>query len=179
RDPTEWIEDQVPRPDVVHLATAEPGLEMCDAARRQAPQVVARRAALLRAADRFPLEEIVGAALRPRAGHTAVRRDDPRPAADEEQGRLRLTVGRLREQQPSVAGGPERVPDIAVRRLGADEEAGPLRRLAIDAVEVGEAVALGVDDADARLACPVDVLPPLLAQVRLEGFLVGAEVDDP
>ena len=60
RLPAERAEDQVPRPDVLDLATAEAGLEMGDAAGRQAPQVVARGARLTRRADGLPLEEVVG-----------------------------------------------------------------------------------------------------------------------
>src|SRR5262249_5531137 len=59
----ESIERQVPGADIADLATPEPGLEVGDATGRQTPQVVARGALLARAADRFPLEQVVRPAL--------------------------------------------------------------------------------------------------------------------
>ena len=116
-----------------------------------------------------------------RAGrrHAAVRLDDARPAAHEEERRLRLAVGRLGEQEPGAAGRPERVPDVAVGLLGPDQEAGPVGGLAVDPVELAQPVALGVDDHDAARPRLVHVLAPLLAQVAQQGRLVGAQVDDP
>src|SRR5688500_16926791 len=38
---SERVEDEVPRADVAHLAASEPRLEVGDAPRREAPQVVA------------------------------------------------------------------------------------------------------------------------------------------
>ena len=62
--------------------------------------------------------------------------------------------GGLGEEQPGVAGRGERVPHVAIRRLGPDEEAGPVRGLAVDPVELAEPVAVGVDDRDARRSGP-------------------------
>ena len=116
-------------------------------------------------ADGLPLEQVVGPRLAAGRGHPAVRLDDPRPGPDEEERRLRLTVRRLGEQQPGAAARGERLPDVAVGRFGADQEAGTVRGLAVDPVELAEAVAVRVDHGDPRGPCLVDVLAPLLAQV--------------
>jgi hypothetical protein len=92
--------------------------------------------------------------------------------------RTKNSVG-LGEQQAGTAGGTVRVPHVAVGRLGADEEPGTVGRLAVDPVELPEAVALGIDHDHAARLCLVDVLAPLLAQVAPQRLLVGAEVDDP
>ena len=145
---------------------------------REAPQVVGRRALLPRAPDRLPLEQVVGARVGAGLGHAAVRLHDPRPGADEEQRRDRAAVGELGEQQPCVPRRPEGVPHVAVRGLGPDQEPGPVRRLAVDRVELVEALGARVDDAHAAGLRLVHVLAPLLAQVAPQGGLVGREVDD-
>src|SRR6185369_2762877 len=177
--PPQRVEDEVPCPDVPHLAPTEAGLEVGDPAGREAPQVVARRPLLARRPDRLPLEEVVGPRVAAGPGHSAIRLDDARSAADEEQRRDRLAVLRLGEQQPGEAVRRERVPDVAVGLLGPDQEPGPVGGLAVDRVELAEAVTVGVDDRHARAAGLVHVLPPLLSEVAPERVLVGAEVDDP
>jgi hypothetical protein len=175
----ERVEDQVPRPDVLHLASTEAGLEVGDPAGREAPQVVARRALLARRPDRLPLQEVVRPRVAAGRRHPAVRLDDARPAADEEQRRDGLAVLRLGEQQPGQAVRGERLPDVAVGLLGPDQEAGPGRRLLVDPVELRQPVASGVDDRHAGAPGLVHVLPPLLAEIAPEGVLVGGEIDDP
>ena len=127
---------------------------MGDPAGREAPQVVARGALLARRADRLPLQEVVGPRVGAGRGHPAVRLDDARPAPDEEQRRDGLAIGGLGEQQPGEARRRERLPDVAVGRLGADQEAGPVGGLAVDPVELAEPVAVGVDDDDAARSAP-------------------------
>ena len=97
-------------------------------------------------ADGLPLEQVVGPRLAAGRGHPAVRLDDPRPGPDEEERRLRLAVRRLGEQEAGTAARGERLPDVAVRRFGTDQEAGPVGGLAVDPVELAEAVAVRVDD---------------------------------
>ena len=138
---------------------------MGDPTGREAPQVVARRALLARRPDRFPLEQVIRPRLPARGGHPAVRLDDPRPAANQEERREWLAIGRLGEQEPGKAVRPVGLPDVAIGPLAADEEAGPIRRLAVDLVELREPVTLGVDDDDPGGPGLVDVLPPLLAEI--------------
>src|SRR5207342_2219857 len=121
----------------------------------EAPQVVARRAALAGRADRLPLEQVVGTRLATFGGHPAIRLDHPRTAADEKEHGQGIAAGALREEQPRVAGRSEGLPDVAVGALGADQEPGPVGRLAVDAVEVTEPVAADVDHFDPAGACLV------------------------
>ena len=86
--------------------------------------------------------------------------------------------GRLREEQSCLARRREGVPDVAIRALGPDEEAGPVRGLAIDPVELREPGPIAVDHDDPARAGLVHVLTPLLAQVAPQGGFVGAQVDD-
>ena len=72
---------------------------------------------------------------------------------------------------------PERVPHVAVGGLGPDQEPGPVRGLAVDPVEVVEALGPGVDDPHAARPRLVHVLAPLLAQVAPQRRLVRREVD--
>src|SRR4029453_14241794 len=82
--PTRRAQHEVPGADVADLAPAEPGLEVGDPARGEAPEVVARRALLARGPDRLPFQEVVGPCPPACRGHPAVRLDHARPAADEE-----------------------------------------------------------------------------------------------
>src|SRR5207247_681740 len=177
--PSGRIEDQVPRPDVLDLAAAEPGLEMGDAAGREAPQGVRRGVLLSGRADRLPFQEVVRPRLAAIERHPAVWLDDPRPTADEEKGCERLPAGATGEEETRVAGGRECLPDVAIRPLRPDQEAGPVRRLAVHAVELGQRAPVGVAHRDPQVPGLVDVLPPLLAQIAPEPVLVGGQVDDP
>ena len=113
--PTEPVEHEIPGADIADLSPAEAGLEMGDATCGQAPQVVRGRAGLARRADRLPLEQVVRTRVGAGLGHAAVRLDNAVPAAHEEQGRQRLAIRRLGEQQPGAAARPVGVPDVAVR----------------------------------------------------------------
>ena len=177
--PADRVQHQVPAPDVPDLAAAEPGLEVGDARVREPPQVVGRGAFLAGAPDRLPLEEVVGAQVGPRDRHPAVRLDDAPSAAHEEEARERRAVRADGEEDAGPAGGPERRVDVPVRLLDPDEKAGPVGRLAVDRVEGPDRVARQLDDGHAVGARLVDVLAPLLAQVRPERLLVAGEVDDP
>ena len=112
--PAERAEDQVPRPDVLDLATPEPGLEMGDPARREAPQVVARGTGLARRADGLPLEQVVGARLPAGRGHPAVRLDDARPGT----GRGRASPAARRPASARTGAGRGRSGRTPPRRRG-------------------------------------------------------------
>ena len=131
-------------------------------------------------ADRLPLEQVVGPRLGAGRGHPAVRLDDARPAADEEQRRLRLAVGGLGEQQPGVAGRRERVPDVAVGRLGPDQEARPGPR---SRGRSGRTRRAGRRSASTTVTPPVRALLTywrhFLRRSPHSAVLVGAQVDDP
>ena len=111
--------------------------------------------------------------------HPAVGLDDAPSAAHEEEARQRRAVRADGEEDAGPTGGPERRVDVPVRLLDPDEEAGPGGRLAVDRVEGPDRVARQLDDGHAAGARLVDVLAPLLAQVRPERLLVAGEVDDP
>ncbi len=118
--PPDRVEDEVPRPDVPDLAAPEARLEMGDAARREAPQVVARGALLARRADRLPLEEVVRPAVGAERGHPAVRLDDPRarcaPGTASRRARPRRSGRR--------AGGRDRPADRPPRCRGTPARSG-------------------------------------------------------
>ena len=151
----ERVQGQVPGADVAHLAAAEPGLEVGDPAGRQAPQVVARGALLTRRPDGLPLEQVVRPAVVAR--RRSSRRTAPRPAARSARGTAWRAARRPRLRRTAAGRRPAgriRVPDVAIGGLGPDEEPGPVGRLAVDPIELGQAVAVGVDDRDARRRAP-------------------------
>ncbi len=113
--------------DVADLAAAEAGLEVRDPGVGEAPQVVRGRALLPRAADRLPLEQVVGAAVRAGLGHAAVRLHDAGARADEEQRRDRRAVGQLGEQQPRVARWARTRPRRRGRRTAPGSGSPPAR----------------------------------------------------
>ena len=142
---------------------------MGDPAGRQAPQVVARGARLARCADRLPLEQVVGPRIGAGRGHPAVRLDDARPAADEQQRRLRLAVGGLGEQQPGAAASAGRRPrrrGTPTRRGSGSPPGRPSRgRSGRTRASRSPSASTTVTPAGPGL---VDVLAPLLAQVAPE-----------
>src|SRR4051812_20960726 len=165
--------------DVDRLAPAETLLELLDPGVGHAPHVVDARTVVVRAADRFPLEQVVGARDRSGRSHAAVRLDRPLAAADQEEHRGVLTIRVTREQQLRPTAWRVRVPNLAVRVERARDEPRPASRLREDLVEGVEVIAPALDHHRPGASRLVDILAPLGPESGPELRLGLAERDLP